>query len=171
MWNFWFKHISGRPICNTSYLRAARFVQQENKEGWSVWGLLKGPLMVFWEHRLKTHDLVIYSWVMCEELVSQETKQSVAGIGAAQCQSWDLSSILQTLVRQNSEESGLLTWGQVLSLSVTERSYKIVLLKLLKKFKPCRNVYFKMCKFLPLSPIFLHSHSQSGSSEKTSGER
>ena len=99
--------------------------------------------MVFWEHRLKTHDLVIYSWLMCEELVSQEIKQSVAGIGAAQCQSWDLSSIPQTLVRQDSEESGLLTWGQVLSLSVTERSYKIVLLKLLKKFKPCRNYTLK----------------------------
>ena len=42
----------------------------------------------------KTHDLVIYAWVICEELVSQEIKQSVAGIGAAQCQSWDLNSIL-----------------------------------------------------------------------------
>ena len=75
------------------------------------------------------------------------------------------------LVRQDSEESGLLTWVQVLSLSVTERSYKIVVLKLFKKFKPSRNVYFKTCKFLPLSSIFLHSHSQSGPSEKTSGER
>ena len=74
------------------------------------------------------------------------------------------------LVRQDSEESGLLTWVQVLSLSVTERSYKTVVLKLFKKFKPSRNVYFKTCKFLPLSSIFLHSHSQSGPSEKTSSE-
>ena len=42
----------------------------------------------------ETHDLVIYSWVIREELVSQEIKQSVAGIGVAQCQTWDLNSIL-----------------------------------------------------------------------------